>query len=256
MKTQISQGDFTELAKHYSNRPGYSAEVLALLGKHVGACSSDSFRIADVGAGTGKLTEQLHAYGWNVVAVEPNDSMRAEGMKSVPIEWRKGSGEETGLPSEFANWLLMASSFHWVDPKRGLPEFARVLKPGGHFTALWNPRDIERSEFHKAVERKVSEIVPELKRVSSGSADYTVKMFDTITSTGHFAEPLFVESRHEVCMARERYLNAWRSVNDIQAQAGAQRFEQIMTMLEKETLNMKEVIVPYRTRSWTAAVIK
>lgn len=32
-----------------------------------------------------------------------------------------------------ADWVIMASSFHWTDPKKSLPEFNRILTGGGVF---------------------------------------------------------------------------------------------------------------------------
>jgi hypothetical protein len=37
----------------------------------------------------------------------------------------------------------MASSFHWADFELATKEFSRVLRKGGRFCALWNPRLIE-----------------------------------------------------------------------------------------------------------------
>ncbi len=128
----MKQSDFTELAQHYHNRPAYSAMLLEKLI----ACVNDThkplqdLRVVEVGAGTGKLTKMLASFGLNVLAIEPNDNMRQEGMnytKDTNIKWQKGSGEETGVESHSADWVIMASSFHWTDPNKSLPEFARIL---------------------------------------------------------------------------------------------------------------------------------
>lgn len=135
----MKQGDFTEVAKHYHNRPAYSPFLLSKLIACVSENSTPStaqarqnLQVVEVGAGTGKLTAMLaQDFGLSVTAVEPNDAMRAEGEKAtqgLSIKWLKGSGEETNLPSNSADWLIMASSFHWTDPSKSLPEFARVLK--------------------------------------------------------------------------------------------------------------------------------
>lgn len=46
----MKHGDFTELAKFYGNRPGYSRVVLECLKNHV-FNSVGSGRVADIGAG-------------------------------------------------------------------------------------------------------------------------------------------------------------------------------------------------------------
>jgi ubiquinone/menaquinone biosynthesis C-methylase UbiE len=255
----MKQGDFSSLAKDYVNRPGYSLLVLNNLSSYVGACQKD-FLIADIGAGTGKLNENLLELNYeNIIAVEPNDDMRAEGIKvtgNKGVKWLVGSGEETTLDDESVNWVLMASSFHWTDPQRSLPEFKRILKPGGFLTVLWNPRDLENNLLQKKIDKLIYQISPEITRVSSGSVKYTEGIEKTLVSTGDFTDVIFVESLHEVVMSKERYMGAWRSVNDIQAQAGPEKFKEILNAIEKEIRKLSEIIVLYKTRSWTSQVIK
>ena len=171
----MKQGDFTKLAESYIHRTGYSEVILRYIAEHA-LESFDSLKIADVGAGTGKLTENLASLGYPITAVEPNDAMREEGKRYTSgknVNWQKGSGEETGLETNSVNWLLMGSSFHWVDFRKGLEEFQRVLMPGGFFTAIWNPRNLEVSELHTSIENQIRQFVPSLKRVSSGSGEFT-----------------------------------------------------------------------------------
>jgi ubiquinone/menaquinone biosynthesis C-methylase UbiE len=155
------------------------------------------------------------------------------------------------LPDRSADWLTMASSFHWVDRTRGLKEFYRVLKPGGYFTALWNPRDLQKSEFHMGIEAMIQSIVPGLKRISSGSTQCTETFSRDILSAGHFKDVIFMEAEHEVMMTPERYIGAWQSVNDIQAQAGPECWKKIIHEIKHEIRGMKEIVVPYKTRAWT-----
>lgn len=134
----MKQGDFSEVAKHYHNRPAYSSMLIEKLIKCVNDKNKPILDVVEVGAGTGKLTKMLaDGFNLNINAIEPNDNMREEGIKftqnSKNIIWHKGSGEETNMPSASADWVIMASSFHWTDPKKSLPEFARVLNRGGVF---------------------------------------------------------------------------------------------------------------------------
>jgi ubiquinone/menaquinone biosynthesis C-methylase UbiE len=247
------QGDFTKLAKDYIFRPGYSINVLKMLKSHIG--NGRPILVADVGAGTGKLTANLIELGLEGYVVEPNDAMREEGIKQLghisQFQWFSGTAEETGLPDSSVDWVLMGSSFHWTDYKQALKEFHRILKPKGFFTAIWNPRDIERSEREQRIERKIKEIVPDLSRVSSGAKSYTLDLETKLLSTEYFEDLIFVEAPHEEIKPVESYLGAWRSVNDIQAQAGPERFERILNMIEHEIKGNVLVSVPYRSRSWT-----
>ncbi|MWV67923.1 methyltransferase domain-containing protein [Helicobacter saguini] len=152
----MKQGDFTKLAKHYHNRPAYSALIIEMLLRCINdkGLPREKLRIAEVGAGTGKFTKILAGdFGLKVTAVEPNDAMREEGKKytqGLPIEWRVGSGEATGLESSAYDWLIMAASFHWTDYKKSLPEFARVLDSGESSHVCDNERERERERERTA----------------------------------------------------------------------------------------------------------
>lgn len=191
--------------------------------------------------------------------VKPGDSMREQGKRYTQdcgVAWTCGSGEKTGLPSGSLNWATMASSFHWVKQPEGLREFHRILKPGGFLTVLWNPRDIESSALSIKVEELMQKLIPDIKRVSSGHEKSTRDWPTELTATGHFEDVIFLEARHQIVMSKERYLGAWRSVNDIQAQAGPKRFEDLMSAIESLISSLPELVMPYRTRAWTARRIE
>ena len=253
--TPIKHGEFTALADDYAKyRPDYSKSVLRALRAYVGA-SRPNFQAVDVGAGTGIWTRILAESGLSCRAVEPNDAMRAQGgtgSKGLAITWSRGSAETTGLDDQSADWLTMASSFHWADPARALPEFHRVLRPQGFVTVLWNPREVDANPLQQEIEAMIYKLVPELKRVSSGGAKHSPDYGPVLISTGHFENPIFMEARHQIVMSQERYLGAWRSVNDIQKQAGPTRFADIMDEIQRRIASLGEIIVHYKTRAWTA----
>lgn len=254
----MKHGDFTELAKFYGNRPGYSKVVLECLKNHVFNMVGEG-KVADIGAGTGKLTENLMEIGLSGFAVEPNKAMRAEAAKNVWGEvfcWSEGYAETTGLEANCVKWALMGSSFHWADSKMAMEEFYRILVPGGFFTAIWNPRDIENSELHQKIEEVVYTEVPTMKRVSSGKAITTEEMREKLLTGGFFKDILFIEAPHVEIMTKERYMNTWKSVNDIQVQAGEEGFERILRKIEKIIIDLNEIEVPYRSRSWTVQSCK
>ncbi len=255
----MQHGDFTELAKFYTDRPGYSLELLIYVRDHILASQHlSNIKVADIGAGTGKLTENLTQIGLTGYAVEPNDAMREEGIKHFQDKdafvWYKGAAEATNLPDNCVDWVLMGSSFHWTDAAQSIEEFKRILKPGGFFTAIWNPRNVESSELHQKIEEVVYQEIPDMKRVSSGKSITTAQMHEKI---GNIECPLiFMECEHEEIMTKERYMNIWRSVNDIQVQAGKEGFGRILRGIEAILKDYDEIVVPYKSRAWTVQIGK
>lgn len=255
----MKHGDFTELAKYYGNRPGYSPLVLQCLRNHIFQMVGEG-KVADIGAGTGKLTENLAELGICGYAIEPNAAMRSEGQKAFEgknsFVWSEGMAEQTGLGDDSVHWALMGSSFHWTDSKAAVKEFHRILVPGGFFTAIWNPRNIESSELHMRIEDAVYSEVPHMKRVSSGRTVTMEEMKEKLLAGGYFKNLIYAEAPHVEVMTKERYMNTWKSVNDIQVQAGEEGFLRILNKIETIIRDMDEIEVPYRSRAWTVQSCK
>jgi SAM-dependent methyltransferase len=122
-------------------RPPYPAEAIDWL------LPPDARRVLDLGAGTGKLTRQLHERRLDVVAVEPSAGMRDQLARALPeVTLLEGTAESIPLPDDSVDAVLVAQAWHWVNPARALPEVARVLAPGGRLGLVWNIRD-EREEW-------------------------------------------------------------------------------------------------------------
>ncbi|MGN6131050.1 MAG: class I SAM-dependent methyltransferase [Nocardioidaceae bacterium] len=117
-------------------RPSYPPEAARWL---AGAAPAD---VLDLGAGTGKLTEQLAALGHRVVAADPLPAMLAKLARRVPqAPAVRASAERIPLRGRSVDVVTAGQSFHWFDLDRALPEIARVLRPGGRIALAWNLRD-------------------------------------------------------------------------------------------------------------------
>ncbi|MEQ8815119.1 MAG: class I SAM-dependent methyltransferase [Thalassobaculum sp.] len=250
----LVHGDFSGLASSYaSHRPGYSPHAIRLI---LGAIDRPAAELdaADVGAGTGIWSRQVQEAGFRrVTAVEPNDEMRQAGRETstgLPIEWKAGSAERTGLADASTDLLTMASSFHWADFDTALAEFRRVLRPEGWFAALWNTRYLDRSPLLLEFEAELKRLVPDMKRVSSGNSAFTDGLVARFMDAEGWADPVYAECFHVERMSRERYIGAWRSVNDVQVQAGPERFAAFIDFVEKHLADHPFLDCQYRTRIW------
>ncbi len=131
---------FGAAVDHYeAGRPDYPLEAVSWLLPPV---AGRPVRVADVGAGTGKLTRGLRDLGAEVVAVDPDPGMLvALRAASSGIPAFLGRAEELPLPDDSVDAVVFGQSWHWVHPEQASLEAARVLRPGGALGLVWNIRD-------------------------------------------------------------------------------------------------------------------
>jgi SAM-dependent methyltransferase len=121
-------------------RPGYPAAVTQTLAAECGLAAS--WRVADIGSGTGLLARLLLDFGCAVCGVEPNAEMRAAGEQILASYPRftslPGSAEATGLADSSVALVTAGMAFHWFDIPRAQAEFRRILAPHGWVALVWN----------------------------------------------------------------------------------------------------------------------
>jgi ubiquinone/menaquinone biosynthesis C-methylase UbiE/DNA-binding HxlR family transcriptional regulator len=125
---------------------GERVELLPLFG-----LLDPSWTVADLGAGTGQLSEAIAPFVKRVVAVDSSPQMletlrrRLEGVSKVEAR----AGDLEALPIEDASIDLgfMLLVLHYiVEPADALAEAHRVLRPGGRLI-LVDMREHEREEY-------------------------------------------------------------------------------------------------------------
>jgi ubiquinone/menaquinone biosynthesis C-methylase UbiE len=137
-------------------------------------------QIAEVGAGTGRLTMQLIDRGRRIVAVEPALPLRrilrrklAAADTGNRVRVIRGFFDQLPLPDDFADLVVACSAFtpapeHGGDV--GLAEMERVCRPSGCVAIIWpnhldwlaargyrhvsfaGPMALEFASYHEAVE--------------------------------------------------------------------------------------------------------
>jgi SAM-dependent methyltransferase len=137
-------------------------------------------RIAEVGAGTGRLTMELIERGQHIVAVEPALPLRqilcrklAAAAHGDRVRVIRGFFDKLPLLDDFAGLVVACSAFTPAPGhggEAGLAEMERVCAPGGCVTIIWpnhvdwlaargyqyvsfpGPMSAEFASYHEAVE--------------------------------------------------------------------------------------------------------
>jgi SAM-dependent methyltransferase len=125
---------FGRVAELYNAfRPGPPPELADRLGDLAGA------RVVEVGAGTGLVTRFLVGLGADVVAIEPDDDMRAVLERETPGALvRPGVAEDLPVPDASAGVAIVSSAWHWFEQPAATLELARVLVDGGRAFVMGN----------------------------------------------------------------------------------------------------------------------
>lgn len=133
--------------------------------------------IADIGSGTGKLTELFLANGNEVFGIEPNREMREAGERLLAgfekFTSVAATAEETTLPDACVDFITAGQAFHWFDRKRCRVEFARILMRRGWVVLVWNDRktDADATPFLKEYEKLLKVYATDYSKVDHKNID-------------------------------------------------------------------------------------
>jgi len=164
---------FSDRVADYINyRPKYPPEIIGILKEHIHLTPQSI--IADVGAGTGFLTELFLKNENHTYAVEPNDAMRiacGELYGIYPnLEIINGTAEATTLPDNTIDIIVAGQAFHWFNQEACKEEFKRILKPDGYIALIWNARK-DDTGFSKGYDEILRQHLPEYKTLDHRNVD-------------------------------------------------------------------------------------
>jgi ubiquinone/menaquinone biosynthesis C-methylase UbiE len=238
--------DYTSLSGTYDFRADYCQELVHEVLKGLDLQAGDP--TLDVGAGTGKLSGLLCEYGLDVVALEPNASMRSVALTKPTLRrahWLAARGESLPLRQNSMTLVAYGSSFNVMPARPALDECARVLRAGGHWLALWNHRDLG-DPLQQSVEALIRRHIPDYdygrRRISPKS---------DLAAHGAFSDIEAAEQRFIVEIPARDWVSAWRSHATLQRQAGL-CLPAILNELQALVGTTGRLRIPYFTRVWTA----
>lgn len=136
--THLATSFDADVDNYEAARPGYPAELFALLADHCGVGLGT--RMLEVGPGPGLATVPLLDLGAHIVAVEPGANMAARLRRRTAgrsIEIIESTFEAAHLTGPF-DVVVAATSFHWTDVKVSIRKAASLLPPGAWLALWWN----------------------------------------------------------------------------------------------------------------------
>jgi SAM-dependent methyltransferase len=235
---------FEDVAEEYQRgRPGYPTEAIAAIGLPAGA------RVADVGAGTGKLTRALLAAGLEVVAVEPFAAMRAalpEGVEALA-----GTAEALPLADASVDAVACGDSFHWFDGARAAPELARVIAPGGVLALLWNSAAGEAAAEGMPWAAELIDLLNAVRPEHPAfTADQGRDAIDACDAFGPFTRAEMTHVHHSTRAMMVANIASMSYIAVMPAGERAALLERTDALLERHGITALDV--PLRTTVWTA----
>ena len=154
-------------------RPGYPEAIVDLLRAECGLTSESV--VADVGSGTGILSELFLRNGNRVFGVEPNREMSEAGERLLAgyanFTSVEGTAEATTLPDGSVDFVTAGQAFHWFDPDKARAEWTRILRPGGWAVIVWNDRRSGGTPFLEGYEALLRRYGTDYERVTHRQFD-------------------------------------------------------------------------------------
>lgn len=213
-----------EKARWYSNgarfyvegRPRYPAALITAAAA-VAEWQPQS-RVLEIGSGPGTATQDFAVLGGRFACVEPNADFVAiarDVLAPFPdITFETSTLEQADLSGPF-DIVLAASSFHWIDQKRGVQRIEELLAPGGFAVLLWNKEPQPVAQQAEAVDEAFQRSAYP-QPIERQSRDDIAQVFWGLAKplqTGTFTERLFCHVETTEDYGIERFLALHRSLS-------------------------------------------
>ncbi len=229
---------FASVAGEYERgRPDYAPAVVGALAAELGI--SPGATVLDLAAGTGKLSRMLLQCGFDVVAVEPLDALRALLGERIGAERvREGVAEQIPLADASAAAVTVADAFHWFDRAAAVREIARVIVPGGGLSVLSMVPDWTGASWAHELGTLVADTRPQHPHFDGPPWQ------DAIRAADGWDEPWEVRVTTDQPTEPERIIDHLSSMSWIAAMPDAERAEMVSRIRELVTSGQTPAVMP------------
>ena len=170
---------FKGTAWYYARfREGYPEEFFELLRSKFSLSEND--RILDLGCGTGQIAIPMAGMVKEVVAMDPEPAMVAEGKEQAVasgvsnIKWIEGGSEDLPLlKNKLGEFKLVTigTAFHWMDREKTLDKLHEIISDDGGIAIAWNTSiwTYRSYEWLTTVRELIRKYLGEERRAGSGT---------------------------------------------------------------------------------------
>jgi len=156
-----------------------------------------SDRILDLGCGTGQIAIPISAFVKEVVAIDPEPEMIAEGRNQAEIHrirnivWIEGSSADLPIMSKITSsfkLVTMGASFHWMDREKTLNEVYKIITDDGGIAIVWNTSIWTKvpNDWQSAVKTVITKYLGQERRAGSGFYQANIKRHEDIVKESRF----------------------------------------------------------------------
>jgi ubiquinone/menaquinone biosynthesis C-methylase UbiE len=212
---------FDSVADAYERgRPDYPLSAVRRIVAELGIAPGAT--VLDLAAGTGKLTRSLLNAGLDVIAVEPQQSLRALLAANVGSERVcDGLAEAIPLPDQSVAAVTVADAFHWFEPVGALREIRRVLRPAGGLAVVSTASDWGGASWAHEVGTLLAGVRPEHPQFDGPSWQ------DAVRAAGGWAAPFEIRLTTSQPAPAERVVDYVASISWVAALPREQRVEML-----------------------------
>ncbi|HTE54171.1 MAG TPA: class I SAM-dependent methyltransferase [Kofleriaceae bacterium] len=190
-------------AAHYRHgRPAYSPELEAVLTQEMGLDGNG--QLLDVGCGPGVLAVRLAHLFEQVVGLDPDADMLAEGCRAAEAEtvmnirWVQGLAEDLPAVAPGPYRLVtFGQSFHWTDERPVAETVYDMLEPGGALALIVHtvagrtqpPGPGVPAIPHEEIKALVGKYLGSTRRAGQGTAPERAHRFEDVLARTRFGVP-------------------------------------------------------------------
>ena len=141
--------------------------------------ASEISTIADIGAGTGSYAYALANHNYNVIAIEPSETMRSQAISHSNIDWIDAYAESLPLRNDVVDAaIIMLAMHHFKDYQQALKEAHRITNKGSIIIFTYDPSmiyDFWLTDYFPSLITDIEATFVPIARLASDIASITNK---------------------------------------------------------------------------------